>query len=310
MAQHTNTRKTPTKRKPTPRGSADGATRPATRSMRKVPAEQQDSQQSAPAAGTTAPAARIKKNNPTRSMRLVDPNESTRAAKTDTRRSVKTKGTSAGKAGAPAKGKRLRRAIAIVVALALAAGALALLNVYCSIDNNRLKLCEQWRSTVRQACLDTNLDEQWVDALLALMAVESGGKTDVQSVLGVEGDIMQAAEGAYGEIVKNGSRKYGAKAETPEASIYAGVLEFKQNLKLWKKYLNGVGVSETGEIQLIVQGYNFGADGWYNWCKKNKIKTYSVEKAQEYSDTMMPDDAKGTPTHGEKWLNFYHMIHG
>lgn len=269
MSQKTNnTRKAPTRRKPTPRGAAKGGSRPAAQGPKRTPAK-------------------------------------------GTRRSVK-KSTDSGTARATAapKRKRGRKAIAIVVVLVLLVGALALLNVYCQNSNNKLKLCEHWRSTVRQACLDTNLDEQWVDSLLALMAVESGGKVDVTSVEGVEGDVMQAAEGAYGDIVKKGSRKYGVTAETPEASIYAGALEFKQNLKLWKKYLKGVGVSETGEIQLIVQGYNFGADGWYNWCKKNKVKTYTVEKAQEYSDTMMPENAKGTPTHGEKWLGFYKIIHG
>ena len=181
---------------------------------------------------------------------------------------------------------------------------------FCQADDSKLKECEKWRATVNQACVACKVDEQWVDALLALMAVESGGNTDVASVEGVTGDIMQAAEGKYGKIVKNGSEKYGVRAQTPEASIYAGVLEFKQNYKKWKKYLNGIGVSETGEIQLVVQGYNFGAAGWFDWCKARGIKTYSVDSAQEYSDTQMPEGAKGTPTHAEKWLVFYKKLRG
>ena len=120
---------------------------------------------------------------------------------------------------------------------------------------------------------------------------------------------MQAAEGAYGKIVKKGSKKYGVRAQTPEASIYAGALEFKANLKLWRDYLDGITPNDSDKIQLVVQGYNFGADGWHSWCKKNGITAYSVDVAQEYSDTQMPEDAKGTPAHAEKWLSAYKKIH-
>ena len=204
-------------------------------------------------------------------------------------------------------GKRRIAIIGVAVAIVLII-VISLASTVCQADRNKLNACEQWRGTIRQACLDCQLDEQWVDTLIALMAVESGGDVDVQSVAGVQHDIMQAAEGKYGKIVKNGSKKYKVDAQTPEASIYAGVKEFQNNYNTWKEYLNGIGVSEYGEIQLLVQGYNFGSEGWYKWCKKNNVTSYTVEKAQEYSDTQMPEEAKGTPTHAEKWLKFYEML--
>lgn len=206
--------------------------------------------------------------------------------------------------------KKSRIVVFVLIVAIMLVACISLAATYCQADNNKIRACEQWRDTVTKACLDTKLDEHWADAVLALMAVESGGNTEVESVEGVSGDIMQAAEGAYGDIVKDGSEAFGVEAQTPQASIYAGVLEFKQNLDLWKKYLNGIGVGEVDEIQLVVQGYNFGADGWYNWCKDQGITKYTVEQAQEYSETQMPEGAKGTPTHAEKWLSFYEKLRG
>ena len=62
--------------------------------------------------------------------------------------------------------------------------------------------------------------------------------------------------------------------------------------------------------QLVIQGYNFGADGWFAWCKQRNVHAYTVELAREYSETKMPADAKGTPTHAQKWLTAYDAIHG
>ena len=163
---------------------------------------------------------------------------------------------------------------------------------------------------MQQACKDCGLDTDWTDCLLAAMVVESGGDKNVRSVLNVEGDIMQAAEGAYGWIVMNGWPERGIAAESPEASIYAGVMEFKQNLQLWEGYLGTITPNDATEIQLVIQGYNFGADGWFAWCKQRNVHAYTVELAREYSETKMPADAKGTPTHAQKWLTAYDAIHG
>ncbi len=196
--------------------------------------------------------------------------------------------------------------VVAIVAVITVLGGLA---VVFQNDSSKYAASEQWRAFVTEACSDCGLDPQWTDCLLAAIVIESGGKDSVDSVMGVEGDIMQAAEGAYGWIVTNGWPEHAVTAQTPEASIYAGVMEFKQNLELWKSYLGEFTPEDTTEIQLVIQGYNFGADGWFSWCKNRGIREYTVELAQEYSDTVMPEGTKGTPTHAQKWLNAYRNIH-
>lgn len=235
------------------------------------------------------------------------------ATKTAVRKSASTRSTKASTKKPTQRGGGKKVPLVVKVGVVLVAVALvcifAVNAAFCTNNTAKRGAVEQWRDTVKQACIDTNLGTKWTDAILAAIYIESGGDKDVYSVLGVEGDIMQAAEGKYGNIVKKGSDKYGVKAETPEASIYAGVLEFKHNLKLWKNYLGKFGPEDTAEIQLVIQGYNFGADGWLAWCEARGVTEYTVELAQEYSDDVMPADAKGTPTHAQKWLEAYNRIH-
>lgn len=200
---------------------------------------------------------------------------------------------------------RVLATIAIVVVIALV-GAAA---VIFQNDSSKYSASEQWRPVVSDACTENGLDAAWTDCLLAVMVIESGADENVESVLGVHGDIMQAAEGAYGWIVTDGWPDHALAPETPEASIYAGALEFKQSLELWESYLGPITPEDTTEIQLVIQGYNFGSDGWFTWCKNRDIHAYTVELAREYSNTQMPQDAKGTPTHAQKWLDSYKIIH-
>ena len=199
------------------------------------------------------------------------------------------------------------------------AGVLAFVLVFClalactgtyTTTLARYDSVEQWRALTQRACEDCELGEEWTDVILALMYIESGGDEDVESVTGVQHDIMQAAEGAYGSIVTGGSDEYGVQAETCAASIYAGVLEFKASLELWEAYLGSIEPTDTAAVQLVVQGYNFGASGWQAWCEENGVTAYSVSVAQEYSEEQMPEDAKGTPTHARKWLSAYETIVG
>lgn len=192
--------------------------------------------------------------------------------------------------------------IFIVLAVACAAA------LFSQSDNAKYAACEQFRPVVEQACKDCELDISWTDCILAAMFVESGGDKGVKSVLNVDGDVMQAAEGAYGWVVKEGWTEHNVKAETTDASIYAGVMEFKQNLQLWEGYLGTITPDDTTEIQLVIQGYNFGAEGWFAWCKEKHVRAYTVELAQEYSNDKMPADAKGTPSHAQKWLAAYDVI--
>ncbi len=235
-------------------------------------------------------------------------------------RATTTRASSKRGAGAPAHSRHgatqtqraSRHPLVLRIVVIIAAMAVFLFiatnAVTCQVTNGKYSAVEKWRGTVAQACTDCGLGDEWTDAILAAMYVESGGDEDVRSVEGVKHDIMQAAEGKYGDIVKMGSSRYGVKAQTCEASIYAGVLEFKQNLELWHDCFEQITPQDAGEIQLVIQGYNFGAVGWHRWCKANGITEYTVELAQKYSDEKMPEDAKGTPTHAEKWLTAYERI--
>ena len=203
--------------------------------------------------------------------------------------------------------RRLVRVLAVLAAVAIVVAIGARAATYQAFDAKYAD-CEKWRDTAAQACADCELGQQWTNAVLAAMVVESSGDLGVESVLGVKNDIMQAAEGAWGWIVIDGWPERNLEAETPQASIYAGVLEFKQNLALWDDYLAGITPQDAEKIQLVVQGYNFGADGWFQWCEDEGIHAYSVEAAKKYSDEKMPADAKGTPTHAAKWLDAYKRI--
>lgn len=205
----------------------------------------------------------------------------------------------------PGRAPRILVVVALVAIIAVA-GAAALIS---QSDTAKYAACEQYRPVVSQACRECGLSTSWTDCLLAAMFVESGGDKYVKSVMGVSGDVMQAAEGAYGWVVKGGWPEHRVEAETTDASIYAGVMEFKQNLELWESYLGPITPNDATEIQLVIQGYNFGADGWLAWCRERDVHAYTVELAREYSDTKMPADAKGTPTHALKWLNAYDVIH-
>lgn len=203
--------------------------------------------------------------------------------------------------------KRTVRIVAIALAAVVAIACIWRIGTWHVFDAKYAD-CEKWRDVVTQACTDCELGEQWADAVLAAMVVESSGDLEVESVLGVKNDIMQAAEGAWGWIVIDGWPERGLEAETPQASIYAGVLEFKQNLELWDSYLGGITPEQPEKVQLVIQGYNFGADGWFKWCEDNGVRAYDVDIARRYSDEEMPSDAKGTPTHAAKWLDAYERI--
>lgn len=173
---------------------------------------------------------------------------------------------------------------------------------------------EGYRGAVTEACTDCGVDAKWTNLILAMMAQESGGNLGVSSVLGAREDVMQAAEGAYGSVIWNGSAQLAAygitpaspfEAQTARASIYAGVLEFKDNLALWEGWLGPIEVADLPKLKLLVQGYNYGANGWFSWCRALNIREWTLEKSQLYSDTRMPAGAKGTPNHAELVMRYY-----
>lgn len=191
----------------------------------------------------------------------------------------------------------------------LALAALLALSMACALlagpASPLSERVQAFRPDVIEACEDVGLDVKWANLILAMMQQESGGDENVASVLGARGDVMQAAEGAYGWVIFEGAPSWGVAAHTPRASIYAGALELKENLELWEGWLGPIEATDTDAIKLVVQGYNFGARGWFSWCKQNGVSTFSLDASRTYSQTCMPQGAKGTPDHAERVMRYY-----
>lgn len=175
---------------------------------------------------------------------------------------------------------------------------------------------EQWRKTVESACDDVGLDEKWADVVLAMMQAESGGDTDVYSVVGCSEDIMQAGEGCAGmtagseNVIGLGEAGLAAwgidpsidvSPNTAVASIYAGVIETKQSVDLFEGWLGDMDLSDTGKIGLIAQGYNYGFAGWFAYCQANGITSWDYDSSLAYQSI----HGGGTAEHGGKVINFY-----
>lgn len=176
---------------------------------------------------------------------------------------------------------------------------------------------EQWRGAVEIACKDCDLDTKWVDSILAMMQVESGGDINVDSVVGCEADIMQAGEGCAGvdkaekNVVQLGAAALAEWGITPSqevdggtgvSSIYAGVLETKFTVAMFEEWLGGIDVNDVGKIGLIAQGYNYGSDGWYAFCKNNDVEAWSLYSSLAYQSTI---GGVGTANHGQKVMDAY-----
>lgn len=175
---------------------------------------------------------------------------------------------------------------------------------------------EQWRRTVEIASSDVGLDEKWENVVLAMMQAESGGDTDVYSVVGCSEDIMQAGEGCAGitagsqNVIGLGEAGLAAWGIDPSidvapntavASIYAGVIETKQTVDLFEGWLGDIDASDTGKIGLIAQGYNYGYAGWFAYCQANGITSWSYDDSLAYQSI----HGGGTADHGGKVIGFY-----
>lgn len=67
--------------------------------------------------------------------------------------------------------------------------------------------------------------------------------------------------------------------------------------------------TDLDHIKVAIQGYNYGMDRWISWIKKHGGK-YTLALSKEYSATMMPAGAKGTPNHAEKVMKYYSIATG
>ena len=162
---------------------------------------------------------------------------------------------------------------------------------------------EKWRPMVSQYCTKYKIPD-YVDLALALMQAESSGS---------EPDPMQAAEGAYGLYCLKTKNNNGGHSHSPngiptghgECSINAGVQELRDALKK----ADVESPYDIDHIKVAIQGYNYGMDRWISWIKKHGGK-YTLALSKEYSDTMMPAGAKGTPNHAEKVMKYYSIATG
>lgn len=162
---------------------------------------------------------------------------------------------------------------------------------------------QAWRPVVQKYCSQYGIEE-YTDLALALMQVESGGN---------EPDPMQAGEGPFGEYCLKTKNKKGGHTKGPngipkghgECSINAGVQELRAALK--KAEVESP--YDIDHIKVAIQGYNYGMDRWIKWIKQHGGK-YTLALSQEYSRTMMPSGAKGTPNHAEKVMRYYSIATG
>lgn len=144
------------------------------------------------------------------------------------------------------------------------------------------ELCEEYNSKPDKL----NLTE-YVNAMLALIQIELGG---------VGTDPMQASECGY---------------NTKYANVPNAIKDAEYSCRCGVQYARDAFIkfgvespTDFDRLAAAVQGYNFGIDGWYAWISQKGGK-YTVDLAQKYSDTKMPAGKKGTPTHGQKFLNAY-----
>lgn len=153
---------------------------------------------------------------------------------------------------------------------------------------------ESYRDLITQLCEEYNTQPEklnlpdYVNACLAMIEIESGGAGT---------DPMQASECGYNTQYP----KTPNGIQDPEYSCRCGVQYLRDSFITF-------GVSSPEDYDKMAssaQGYNFGITGWHKFIKEKNEGKYTVELAQEYSDNYMPANAKGTPTHGQKFINAY-----
>ena len=164
--------------------------------------------------------------------------------------------------------------------LALVCILLLCIAVLRPIDNHKQKTytinstCEGYRSKVEAEAANYDMSD-YVDLILALMMQESSGQGT---------DVMQSSEGAY-------NTKY---PQSPNGitdidySISCGIQELKYAL-------NKAGVTgpdDLDHIRLALQGYNFGADVYFNYLEKTGITSWSVESSEAFAKIASGETAR------------------
>ena len=134
--------------------------------------------------------------------------------------------------------------------------------------------CEAYRDEVTTEAAQYGMSD-YVDLILAVMMQESSGQGT---------DPMQSSEGAY-------NTQYPQQPNgitDPSYSISCGIQELKYAL-------NKAGVTgpdDLDHIRLALQGYNFGADVYFNYLEKNGITFWSVESSEAFAKIASGETAR------------------
>ena len=134
--------------------------------------------------------------------------------------------------------------------------------------------CEAYRDEVSTEAAQYGMSD-YVDLILAVMMQESSGQGT---------DPMQSSEGAY-------NTQYPQQPNgitDPSYSISCGIQELKYAL-------NKAGVTgpdDLDHIRLALQGYNFGADVYFNYLEKTGITSWSVESSEAFAKIASGETAR------------------
>lgn len=126
--------------------------------------------------------------------------------------------------------------------------------------------CEAYRDEVSTEAAQYGMSD-YVDLILAVMMQESSGQGT---------DVMQSSEGAY-------NTQY---PQTPNGitdvdySIACGIQELKYSMAK----ADVTGPNDIANIKLALQGYNFGADVYFNYLEKNGITSWSEESSKAFAE--------------------------
>lgn len=153
---------------------------------------------------------------------------------------------------------------------------------------------EAYRTLIESLCEEYNTQPEklnltdYVNVALAFIQIETNGNGT---------DPMQASECNYNTEYANSPNAI----KDAEYSCRCGV-QYMRDALIKFEVKNA---EDYDKLAAAAQGYNFGIDGWYSWIKEKNNCQYTVAFAQEYSRDKMPANAKGTPTHGQKFLAAY-----
>lgn len=126
--------------------------------------------------------------------------------------------------------------------------------------------CESYRSDVQSEAAQYGMSD-YVDLILALMMQESSGQGT---------DVLQSSEGAYNTQyphIPNGITDV-------DYSISCGIQELKYSMEK----AGVTSPSDIRHIKLALQGYNFGADSYFNYLEQNNITTWSAESSESFAE--------------------------